>query len=103
MLRRTEKIMPELEYEVIRQRVAVASSVGLHARPASLFARAAADSGLAITVTTGAGKTANAASILEVLSLGVRCGEVVTLAANGPGAETALAVLVELLSTDFDA
>ncbi|GAB3045063.1 hypothetical protein GCM10027052_29370 [Parafrigoribacterium mesophilum] len=98
--------MPESEYTVIRRTVAVASSVGLHARPASLFARAAADAGLAITVTTATGRTANAASILEVLSLGVHCGEVVTLSADGSGgsgAEAALADLVELLSTDFDA
>ncbi|MEO6505396.1 MAG: HPr family phosphocarrier protein [Terrimesophilobacter sp.] len=88
---------------VIERRVAIASNVGLHARPASLFARAAADSGLTITVTTAAGKTANAASILEVLSLGVPCGDVVTLTTSGPGAGAALAVLVELLSTDFDA
>ena len=83
--------------------MAIASSVGLHARPASLFARAAADSGLAVTVTTATGKTANAASILEVLSLGVPCGEVVTLSADGVGADATLAALVELLSTDFDA
>ncbi|MEO7005947.1 MAG: HPr family phosphocarrier protein [Terrimesophilobacter sp.] len=88
---------------LIERRVAVASKVGLHARPASLFARAAADCGLAITVTTAAGRTANAASILEVLSLGVPCGDVVTLTTSGVGAEAALAVLIELLSTDFDA
>ncbi|HUG50621.1 MAG TPA: HPr family phosphocarrier protein [Terrimesophilobacter sp.] len=88
---------------VIIRQVAIASSVGLHARPASLFARAAADSGLAVTVTTATGKTANAASILEVLSLGVPCGAVVTLSADGMGADATLAALVELLSTDFDA
>jgi phosphocarrier protein HPr len=90
--------MPE-----IQRQVAIASAVGLHARPASLFARAAADCGLTVTVTTAAGKTANAASILEVLSLGVPCGAVVTLSADGAGADAALTALVELLSTDFDA
>jgi phosphocarrier protein HPr len=95
--------MPETEYTVVRRTAAVASSVGLHARPASLFAAAAADAGLAITVTTATGRTANAASILEVLSLGVHCGEVVTLSASGAGADAALAVLVDLLRTDFDA
>jgi phosphocarrier protein HPr len=84
------------------RRVAVASAVGLHARPASLFARAAAKTGLLITLTTTAGKSANAASILEVLSLGVGCGEFVTITAHGEGADAALGVLVEVLSTDFD-
>jgi phosphocarrier protein HPr len=84
------------------RRVAIASAVGLHARPASLFARAAAETGLLITLTTAAGRSANAASILEVLSLGVGCGEIVTIAADGDGADAALAVLVDVLSTDFD-
>jgi phosphocarrier protein HPr len=38
-----------------------------------------------------------------VLSLGVPCGDVVTLSADGVGADAALSALVELLSTDFDA
>ena len=84
------------------RRVAVASAVGLHARPASLFARAAAETGLLITLTTTAGRSANAASILEVLSLGVGCGEIVTITAHGDGADAALGVLVDVLSTDFD-
>ncbi|HEY9477159.1 MAG TPA: HPr family phosphocarrier protein [Microbacteriaceae bacterium] len=84
------------------RRVAVASAVGLHARPASLFARAAAETGLLVTLTTMAGRTANAASILEVLSLGVGCGDIVTITAHGDGADVALGMLVEVLSTDFD-
>ena len=84
------------------RRVAVASAVGLHARPASLFARAAAETGLLVTLTTMAGRTANAASILEVLSLGVGCGDIVTITAHGDGADAALGKLVEVLSTDFD-
>jgi Phosphotransferase System HPr (HPr) Family len=84
------------------RRVAVASAVGLHARPASLFARAAAETGLLVTLTTMAGRTANAASILEVLSLGVGCGDIVTITAHGDGADAALGMLVEVLSTDFD-
>lgn len=82
--------------------VTVASSVGLHARPASLFAQAAAKAGVAVTITSPSGKSVNAASILGVLSLGVGHGEQVTLAAEGDGAETALDSLVELLSTDLD-
>ena len=62
--------------------VVVASSVGLHARPASLFSQAAAKTGVAVTLTSAAGKSVNAASILGVLSLGIggartlACGQV---------------------------
>jgi phosphocarrier protein HPr len=82
--------------------VTVASSVGLHARPASLFAQAAAKAGVPVTLTSQAGKSVNAASILGVLSLGIGHGETVTLSAEGDGADAALDTLVDLLNTDLD-
>lgn len=82
--------------------VTVASSVGLHARPASLFAQAAAKVGVPVTLTSTTGKSVNAASILGVLSLGIGHGEQVTLSAEGDGADAALDSLTELLSTDLD-
>lgn len=82
--------------------VTVVSSVGLHARPASLFAQAAAKTGVLVTLTSAAGKTVNAASILGVLSLGVGHGEQVTIAAEGDGSDAALDSLAELLNTDLD-
>ncbi len=82
--------------------VTVASSVGLHARPASLFAQAAAKVGVPVTLTSAAGKSVNAASILGVLSLGVGHGEEVTIAAEGDGAEAALDELAKVLETDLD-
>ena len=82
--------------------VTVASSVGLHARPASLFAQAAAKAGVPVQLTSAAGKSVNAASILGVLSLGISHGEEVTLSADGEGADAALDTLAELLGTDLD-
>ncbi|MBG6054208.1 phosphocarrier protein [Salinibacterium sp. CAN_S4] len=82
--------------------VTVASSVGLHARPASLFAQAAAKVGVPVQLSSAAGKSVNAASILGVLSLGIGHGEKVTLTAEGEGAEAALDTLAALLNTDLD-
>ena len=82
--------------------VTVASSVGLHARPASLFAQAAAKVGVPVTLTSAAGKSVNAASILGVLSLGIGHGEQVTLAAEGEGADAAVEELATLLEKDLD-
>jgi phosphocarrier protein HPr len=76
----------------------VVSEHGLHARPASLFTQKVKASGIAVTVTKG-DKTANAASILGVISLGVASGQEVVLAASGEGAEMLLDELVELLAT----
>ena len=81
--------------------VTVASSIGLHARPASLFAQAAAKMGVPVTLTSPDGKSVNAASILGVLSLGIGHGAIVTISADG--AEEALDALAALLATDLDA
>jgi phosphocarrier protein HPr len=83
--------------------VTIASSVGLHARPASLFSQAAGKSGAKVTLTSPAGKSVNAASILGVLSLGIGHGDEVVLATEGDNAETALDELATLLETDLDA
>lgn len=83
--------------------VVVASAVGLHARPAKLFAQAASASGLGVRVAKGDGPAVDAASILRVMALGVKHGETVTLTAEGDGADAVLDGLVELLSTDLDA
>jgi len=82
--------------------VIVASSVGLHARPASLFSQAAAKTGVTIILTSAAGKSVNAASILGVLSLGVGHGEQVTLSSDAEGADAALDELAALLAIDLD-
>ncbi len=87
---------------MVERRVAVASSVGLHARPASLFAQAASSVGVAVTLTVASGRSVNAASILGVLSLGIDHGAVVTLSADGAGAADALDALAKLLASDLD-
>jgi len=83
--------------------VAVASRVGLHARPAMLFTQAVAAAGVPVTIAKAGGAPVDASSILFVMSLGVPHGEEVTLAAEGPDADRVLDELVELLSTDLDA
>ncbi|RZT83506.1 phosphocarrier protein HPr [Pseudonocardia sediminis] len=77
----------------------VASEVGLHARPAALFSRAAKETGLAVTLALGDGDPVDATSVLNVLTLGVGPGQRVTLAADGDGAEDALDRLAALLET----
>lgn len=83
--------------------VAVASRVGLHARPAMLFTQAVAASGVPVTIAKPGGTPVDASSILFVMSLGVPHGAEVTLAADGPDADRVLDELVTLLATDLDA
>ncbi|KQZ84850.1 phosphotransferase [Microbacterium sp. Root166] len=83
--------------------VRIGSAHGLHARPAKMFAQAAKDAGIPVTVSKGSGAPVNAASILGVIALGVEQGDYVTLTADGDGAEDTLDTLAELLTTDHDA
>ncbi|MET1052396.1 MAG: HPr family phosphocarrier protein [Mycetocola sp.] len=81
----------------------IASRVGLHARPASLFIDAVKRQPVKVTIAKGDSGPLNAASILAIMSLGASNGETVTLAAEGDGADEALAELAALLETDLDA
>lgn len=81
--------------------VTVGSQSGLHARAAKLFVQAAAKVPVRMTIAAG-GRTVDARSMLGVLSLGVNRGGVVTLAAEGDGAEAAVDALATLLESDLD-
>jgi phosphocarrier protein HPr len=83
--------------------VTIASKVGLHARPASMFVQAVAGSGVPVTISRPGDEPVDAASILGVMALGAKCGEEVLLQADGAEAERVLDDLVALLSRDLDA
>ncbi len=80
--------------------VEIVNPQGLHARPAALFAKAAADLPVEVTVTnldTGQGP-ADADSMMELMTLGVRLANRVRLSASGPEAQAALESLAALIS-----
>ena len=84
----------------------IASRVGLHARPAAIFAEAAGEFDREITIARlgePGDEAMDAASILSLMSLGASHGEVVVLRAEGEGADAALDRLVQILETDHDA
>lgn len=81
----------------------IASASGLHARPAKIFVQAVKDTGVPVTIAVEGGQDLNAGSILSLMGLGASHGTVVTLKAEGEGAESALDGLVVLLETDLDA
>jgi phosphocarrier protein len=76
--------------------------VGLHARPAAVFVKAAAAQPLAVTIAKPGGDPVPANSILSVLTLDAKGGQEVVLSAEGEGADEALDALVELLGRDLD-
>jgi phosphotransferase system HPr (HPr) family protein len=74
----------------------VIDPAGLHARPAAQFVRTASRFESRITIRAGE-RTADAKSLIALLGLTIRPQSQVTLAANGPDADAALAALLEEL------
>jgi phosphocarrier protein len=84
------------------RRVNVGWAEGLHARPASIFVRAATAAGVPVTIAKADGAPVNAASMLAVLSLGAQGGEEVVLTAEAEGAEAALDRLAKLVAEGLE-
>ena len=85
------------------RQVRVGSRVGLHARPASLFAKAVANTGVPVQIAKEDQPPVNARSLLSLLSLGAKHDELVTLYAEGEGADAALDELASMLGRELDA
>lgn len=76
--------------------VTLTNEVGLHARPAAIFAKAA--SGYSADVRLAkADREVNAKSLLSVLTLDVHGGDTVRIVTDGDDADAALAALAELV------
>lgn len=87
---------------MINRTAVVASKTGLHARPAAIFAKAAAESPTPVVISVDGKAPVAAGSLLQIMTLGVKQGDTVELSAED-GAEVTLDKLVELLETDLDA
>lgn len=84
------------------RQVVVGSRIGLHARPAALFVKAASEQPVKITIRKGDGPAVDARSILRVLALGAKNGDTVTLEADGDGAVEALDAVALVVAEDHD-
>jgi len=78
----------------------VRNRLGLHARPAARFVSTAGRFAAEVTILKN-GRRANAKSINQVATLGVRQGDMITVSAGGPDAAAALAALQALADDNF--
>jgi phosphocarrier protein HPr len=81
--------------------ITITNPVGLHARPASIFVQTSNKFKSEIQVEYDA-KTANAKSILQVLSLGVKKGGKISLKISGTDEVQAITTLKKLIVEDFE-
>ena len=90
-----------------QRRTLVASSVGLHARPAGLVAKSAAGQPAKVKIAKVSdgvpGDPVDAASVLGLMTLGAGFGDEVELSAEGDQARTSVDALAELIARDLDA
>lgn len=85
---------------LIQRHVTIATTSGLHARPAGLFAKAVGSTGVPVTIAREDGPAVDAASVLMVMGLGLKHGETVVLSSPD---EAVLDGLAAVLATDLDA
>ncbi len=79
------------------KQVEIINETGLHARPASLFISEAMKFKSNITLVKE-GKSANGKSMLNVLSLGLNKGAVITIKAEGDDEQLAVEKLVDFIA-----
>ena len=79
----------------------ITDKLGIHARPAGVLAKAAkiyADTEITVTCN---GKTAKATQLMKIMSLGVKQRDVVTVAAEGPSEEAAIAAMDDFFTSNL--
>ncbi|MBQ8851575.1 MAG: HPr family phosphocarrier protein [Oscillibacter sp.] len=72
----------------------ITDPLGIHARPAGMLAKTA--KGFADTTVTVAkkdGAAVKASQLMKLMSLGIKQGDVVTVAADGPSEDAAIAAM----------
>ena len=74
----------------------ITDPVGLHSRPASEVAQAAAKFESDIKITSG-DKSGNLKSIINIIALGIKQGEDVTIEATGADADAAVAEIEKVM------
>jgi phosphocarrier protein HPr len=85
----------------VQKEVTILNKLGLHARPAAMFVRAANKHRAEIWVEKG-GEQVNGKSIMGLMMLAAGQGSVLTISAEGADAELAVQELELLIQKRFD-
>lgn len=87
--------------QIIEMEISIKNSLGLHARPASMFVQLASTFDSEISVEKEGDKV-NGKSLMGLLMLAAGCGTVLKLQAEGPDSELAIKALAELIESKFN-
>ena len=78
----------------------IKDELGIHARPAGMLAKTAKALDSDITITKG-DKTVGAAKLMALMGLGVKCGDTITVTANGGNEDAALEEMKSFLEKNL--
>lgn len=85
----------------VQKQVKITNSLGLHARPASLFVKVATSFKSEIIVEKD-GEEVNGKSLMGLLMLAAASGSVINISAKGEDCEHALKAIIELIERKFE-
>ena len=85
---------------MVSGKVSASNQIGLHARPATAFVQKANEFKSSIWIEKDE-RHVNAKSLLGVLSMGITQNTEITIIADGPDEENALAVLTDLIQNQL--
>ncbi|MEV5026847.1 HPr family phosphocarrier protein [Paenibacillus sp. LPE1-1-1.1] len=84
------------------QKVVIQNTAGFHIRPAQLFTEKATQfQSTVLIMPEGTTTVADAKSILNLMTLGLEKGAIITIQAEGPDEAEAVAELSELVASGF--
>jgi phosphocarrier protein len=86
----------------VSKTVKITNRLGMHARPAMLFAEIAGKFSAAITVGHKESDQVDAKSIMQLMMLAATEGTSLTIHADGDDADTAISELVSLVQSGFN-
>ena len=78
----------------------IKDEIGIHARPAGLLAKKAKEFESTVMLDKG-GKNANAAKLIAVMGLGVKCGDTITVTVEGADEERAAVEMERFFSVNL--
>lgn len=87
--------------EEIQQEIKITNTLGLHARPASLFVKLAGTFDSDIIVEKD-GEEVNGKSLMGLLMLAAAAGSVIKISAKGDDCVVALKAIIELIEKKFE-
>ncbi|MEY8230856.1 HPr family phosphocarrier protein [Oscillospiraceae bacterium 50-16] len=79
----------------------ITDPLGIHARPAGLLAKTAKGFGDTVVTVTKAGSTVKASQLMKLMGLGVKQGDAVTVTAEGPSEEAAIAAMEQFFKENL--